>query len=103
MTITPYDKNEKHMARSRKTGEEVMVNAMEMVTTADYWPDYPFLPLKSRIDGTLGVLYAKKDKTVPIVVFGNMFVLPSDYEDFKKIPRIHFDSFKELLTQWNVD
>jgi len=94
-TKKPDDRHAKHRA---------------MILDTSRWPKWPWLTLtrKETTDpanpfGDCGLLMATEKPWAEVILW-NLFMLPKDPEEFKKLPRRHYDSVDALLADgWVVD
>ena len=81
-------------------------NDLVGINDDNYWPHWPFLPIKRKgKNNNFGYEFAllhtsNKSKAI----FGNIFRLPKTTEEFEKLPSIIYDSVEEMLADgWIVD
>lgn len=77
----------------------------KMISNPLDWPSWPFLPIKrwqenaSQLETAL--IYVKDPLRV---VTGNLFHLPKDYEKFRELPAVEYDTIDAILADgWVVD
>ena len=80
------------------------------LSTPALWAHWPFLPLVRRQDGheELGVVFDARAAGLTgyssTVYFTNLFLLPTEFEQFLALPHETFDSSEELASAgWSVD
>lgn len=92
--------------RARRTHDRTVL----FLTTPALWAHWPFLPLVRRKDGReeLGVVFDARAAGLlgysSTVYFGNVFCLPTEFEQFLALPHETHDSADEVAAAgWSVD
>lgn len=94
-------------------------NDEQMIRSPDRWPDWPWLPMKTRpAEGKkqeLGIIIAVENRVrwpaepvAPVIIHMNLWMAKQSSEDletiFKMTPKTEFGSVAELLAAgWIVD
>ena len=80
------------------------------LSTPALWPHWPFLPVVRRTSGheELGVVFDARAAQLTgysaTVFFTNLFLLPTEFEQFLALPHETFDTAEELAEAgWSVD